>query len=95
MQRKDGFDALPLALLGCDASTALLDRVRDQLVDDAQPLGFVEGLGIEGVARLSRGCSCADAVEPVVDSAVCRERLYICMCVCVCVCVCVGVYVCI
>jgi hypothetical protein len=81
MQRKDGFDALPLALLGCDAGTALLDRVRDQLVDDAQPLGFVEGLGIEGVARLFRGRSCADAVEPVVDSVVCRERLCVCVCV--------------
>jgi hypothetical protein len=68
VQSKDGLDALPLALLGCDASTTLLDGVCDQLVDDSQPLGFVEGFGFESFAGLFRGCSCTDAVEPVADS---------------------------
>jgi hypothetical protein len=65
VQREDRLDTLPLAILGRDASTTLVGRVRDQLVYDAQALSFVEGFRFEGFACLfGRGRS-ADAVDPV------------------------------
>jgi hypothetical protein len=69
VEGEDGLDILPLTLLGRNASTAFIGRVRDELVDDAKTLGFVEGLCLERFASFFRGCGSADAVDPVADPA--------------------------
>jgi len=69
MQSKQALHILPFALLGRNASSALRHRVRDELVYDAETLGFVERLGFEGFARLLWRGSSADAMNPVADSA--------------------------
>jgi hypothetical protein len=66
VQGEDRLDALPLTLLGRDASTALVGRVCDQLVYDAESFSFVEGFCFESFTCLSRGCRCAHTVDPVV-----------------------------
>jgi hypothetical protein len=67
VQGKDRLHTLPLTLLGRDASTTFRGRVRDQLVYNSESLGFIEGLGFEGLARFLRGCSSANSVDPVAD----------------------------
>lgn len=67
VQRKDAFDVLPFAFLWRDTSTALRCGVRDQLVYDAQALGFVEGLFFKGFAGLFLGGSGSNTVDPVAD----------------------------
>jgi hypothetical protein len=64
VEGEERFDILPLALLGCDASTTFVGRVYD-----TQAFGFVEGLCLKGFPRLFLGGGRADAVHPVVDSA--------------------------
>jgi len=68
VQRKDGFDILPLSLLGCDASAAFGRRVGNELVYYTQSLGLVEGLCFERFARNLFGGSRSDTVDPVADS---------------------------
>jgi hypothetical protein len=65
VQSEDRLDALPLSILGRDASTTLIGGVCDQLIYDAQSLGFVERLRFESLACLFGWGSSADAVDPV------------------------------
>lgn len=69
MQRKDRLDILPLALLGCDASSAFRRRIRNELVYYTQPLSLVEGLSFERFAGNFLRGSRSNAVDPVADSA--------------------------
>lgn len=69
VQREDGLDAFPLALLGGDASTTLGGRVCDELVNDSQAFGFVERLGFQGFACFLGRCSRANTVNPVAHPA--------------------------
>jgi hypothetical protein len=69
VQRKDGFNVLPLSLLGRYASPSFRRRVGYELVYYTQSLGFVEGLCFERFAGNFVGGGASNTVDPVADSA--------------------------
>jgi hypothetical protein len=78
VQGKDRLHTLPLTLLGRDASTTFRSWVRDQLVYNSESLGFIQGLGFEGLTRLFGGCGSANTVDPVANPVLVSACIYAC-----------------